>query len=347
MKTLPPSQGPRIVSGNPTPQAITRNLPFFSHQPGQLVKAVVAEVKPNNLYQLQLGEQLLYARSEANLTSGQQLKLQVLQTSPQLEFKIVTDSLNQVIGRSLTIAQDGINPSPLIESLLGNSSVFNQLSLRSQQLLQTFLSLNQNPPSGNNSGQVLKNHLQSLGLGFETLLRHDDPTRAATSLKGALLELMSLIKPNEQPGLLANKLLSMLEFFQLAQLHSDSSQHLIFPLPFSFLEQGYLLIEHDQNSNGGKEFDQQEFRYSLHLKLTELGNLKVVFHHNNKGLLIRFFTETQEKADYLSEFAEQLNPLLGEIHLYGISFGVGAQDPINDLMHHINPQRKTVLNTTA
>jgi hypothetical protein len=353
MNIISPLQSLQLF-GKPSTQPATTvagekpSLDTLLPNPGQLLKAVVLEARTDNRFLLQIGDNQLLAKSDVPLRPGQALQLQLLSTTPQLELKIVSDTLNQFLGRSLTLVGNTIDISTLFQSLQQPASIFNSLSLHTQQALNNFFSLQKNDLSGGDGGTVLKQLVDKLGLSLENILSRGENAKAASSLKAALLEVMHNFQNKGNIGENAGRLLGTLEFFQLAQLHADTTQQLIFPLPLSFLEQGFLLIERRQDEDSDKKgYDEQEYRFSLHLKLTDIGNITVDFLHNQEGLFIRFHTDSQEKADFIATFSDELKEAISDTPILGISFAADAEDPATELIRHIIPEGKSVLDTTA
>ncbi len=336
------------LAGKTSPQVPTEARSPLQIQPGQLLKALVVEARTDNSILLKIGNNELVAKSEVPLKPGQQLQLQVTSTSPQLQLKIVGDTVNQFLGRSLTLVGNTIDIKALFQSLQQPSSLFDSLSLNSKQALDSFFSLQQTNLASGNGGNVVKQMIDNLGLSFENAIARGDTGKAALTLKASLIEILSSFAKGSQPSENANRLLSTVEFFQLAQLHADSSQQFIFPLPLSFLEQGFLLIDRNtDDEQGNGDYDNQEYRFSLHIKMTELGNMQIDFFHSTEGLFIRFHTDSKEKAEFISSFSDQLKEAITDTPILGLSFATDAEDPATELARLIVPEGKSVLNTTA
>ena len=316
---------------------------------GTIIKAVVIESRPDNRILLQVGENQLLARSEVALKPGQTLQLQLVSTSPQIELKIVNDVLQQSLGRTLTLAGNTINITDIFPLLQQQPALVDSLSLLSRQTLESFFSLQQSDLSGDDSGALLRQILNRLGLSLENLLAQGETTRASSTLKAALLEILHNFMTENTTSELISKSLSTLEFFQLAQLQADSGQQLIFPLPLPFLEQGFLLIEkhQDDQSGSGRPGEKDEYRFSLHLKMSDIGNLRIDFFHTLEGLFIRFHADSQEKADFIAGFGQDLTEAISDGPILSLSFAAGAEDPVAALVRHLVPEGKAVIDTTA
>ena len=83
---------------------------------GQLLKGLVIEAKGDNRFVLDIGGNRQAVRSEAALSPGQSLRLQVIKTEPQIELQIVSNSLNQFQGRSLTLLGKNIDLANLFQA---------------------------------------------------------------------------------------------------------------------------------------------------------------------------------------------------------------------------------------
>lgn len=347
MNTIVPTQAiPSLGRIDTQPGRPAQAIPL--PEPGQLLKALVLEAQTDNRFLLQIGDNRLVARSQVALQPGQTLNLQLVSTSPQIQLRIVNDALQQLLGRSLTLIGNNVDIGNLFSLLQQPQTLLDSLSLHSRQALESFFNLQQTPLTEGNGGETLKQLVDRLGLAFENHLARGDGDRAATSLKAALLEVLSSFTGDSRIHDSAAKPLATLEFFQLAQLHSQSSQQFILPLPLSFIEQGFLLVEQRQDEGGGKgKYGEQEYRFSLHLKMSDIGNLRIDFLHSSDGLLIRFHADSQEKADFIAAFSDDLKRAISEAPVLGISFAADATDPVAELIRQIVPEGRSVLDTTA
>ena len=315
---------------------------------GQVLPAVVVKAGGDNRFVLDIGGTRQDVRSEANLTVGQSLRLQVLRTQPQIELQIVANPLNRLQGRSLTLLGQNIDLAGLIEKFQQqNPPSLASLSATSRSGLADFFSLQQNGIEGKGGGLVLKQLIDSLGLNLEQLLARNDKNGAAHSLKAALLEITHTLGTFDNISETTAKILSTLELFQLAQLQVAGDNQLILPLPLPFIDQGYLLI--DQKGKEGQSGDSagSEDRFSLHLHVSALGNLQIDFLKNSEGLFIRFRAERQEIVDFIASFTEDLKNGIRDIPLVNLSFSADAPDPIHHLVRRIVPAGDRILDTRA
>jgi len=352
MKSINPLQSISQYSktGPATTVRATQSLQL--PEPGQLLKALVLEAGTDNRVLLQIGDNRLAAQTDLGLRPGQNLQLQLVATSPQIELKVVNDTLQSFLGRPLTLIGNTIDIQELFSLLQQQpDTLLDALSLRSKETLTSFLSLQQNSlnPDTANGGTALKQLVDQLGLAFERILGEGNSEKSAASLKAALLELLSTFKAESNIHSSALRSLTTLEFFQLAQLHTDSPQQFIIPLPLPFLEQGFLLVEKrgEEDGGGSGDYEQQEYRFSLFIKLKELGNLRVDFFHSPEGLLIRFHADSEEKANFIAGYGDDLKQAISDTPLLGISFGADAPEPAAELIRRIVPAGRSVFDTTA
>jgi hypothetical protein len=315
---------------------------------GQLLKALVLESKGENRFVLDIGGTQLNAKSEAPLSTGQKLQLQVMTTSPQIELKIVTDTLNQFLGRSLTLIGKNIDLSSLFKAFQQHSPPpLETVTSSTRNVLETFYSQQQNTLDVKGGGVILKQLIDGLGLTLENLLAKGDKSGAMRTLKAALIEISQSFHSADRIADTTNKLLNTLELFQLAQLQTGSEKLFIFPLPLPFLEQGYLIVENNEKENTADNHEEGEGRFSLHLTMKELGNIQIDFLKNREELFIRFRVEHQEIADFVSEFREDLEQSITNIPLISISFSTDAPDPISDLIQQLVPEGRSIFTTKA
>lgn len=348
MNTITPPQSVPFF-GKSSDQSGRPLQPAAILETGKILKAVVIESGPDNRILLRIGDNQLPARSEVALKPGQTLQLQLVSTSPRFELKIVNDTLQQLLGRSLTLVGNTINISDLLPLLQQQPALLGGLSLHSRQALESFLSLQQTDLSGDDSGALLKQLMDRLGLSLENLLARGETDKASFTLKAALLELLHGFMRESQASETVGKALSTLEFFQLAQLQADSAQQLIFPLPLPFLDQGFLLIEKRQDEHGGsgRQDEEVEYRFSLHLKMSDIGSLRIDFYHTPEGLFIRFHADSQEKADFIAGFSQDLVGAISDGPVLSLSFAADAEDPVTELIRQLAPEGRAVIDTTA
>jgi hypothetical protein len=311
---------------------------------GQLVKAVVAEAKGANQFILDIGGNRLAAQSTSPLSVGQNLQLQVVNTTPQIELKIVSDTLNQFIGKSLTLLGKNIDISSLFQNITQTTPpLLAALTPTSRSVIESFFALQQTDIGNKGGGAVIKQLLEGVGLNLEHHLARGDKNSAAATLKAALLEIAHTFKNAELIATATNKVITTIELFQLTQLNANNDTFLIFPLPLPFIEAGYLRIEKDgENSDTS---DPEDFRFSLHLTMSDLGNINIDFSKTKNELMIRFRAESQEKMEFIEQFGSELVDAITDIPHVSIAFSKDATDPISDLVKQIVPEGQSMLDT--
>ncbi len=320
----------------------------FQMQEGQIVHAQVVGTKSADTFILNVGENHILARSDSvTLSPGQSLQLQVTATKPTLELKIITAPLQHYLGRALTFIGQNLDLTPLMQILQQPANPeMAKLSATSMNMLEDFFTLQQMPLSGKEGGDTLRRLLDGIGLQMEARLSQGTQDVRANSLKSALLEVIQ--QTGEETIKEAGKeLLSTVESFQLSQLRLDPDKTLILPLPFPFLNQGYLLIDQKQGKESEGREREKQMHFSLHLALTGLGNLQIDFLQADDGVWMRFNCDSQEKADFVAQFSDELKQQLADIPVQGLAFAATATPPGADLIRMLMPAGQSLLNTKA
>jgi hypothetical protein len=317
-------------------------------KPGQFLTATVLESTDSKQFYIEiLGKKILAKGDSLTLSPGAKLKLEILATTPDLKLRIVSQNPEMFFGKTLTLLSKNLDISVLFQNLqTPPSPLLSELSSLSQKSLTTFFSVQQAQLTTTESGVNLKQLLNQLGLNRESLLASGNKQQdAALTLKSALLEIRSLLKSGSDLAKTTNKLLGTIELYQLAQLRLSNENLLIFPLPLSFLNHGYLLVDkdpHQENSNEGKNHPR---RFSLHLNLEPLGNLEILFLDTPDGLYIRFCCDTQEKSLFASSQQDVLKQMISSTNVLGLSFGEDAGNPAQALVQQLIPDGEAMLDT--
>ena len=316
---------------------------------GQTMHAFVVKAAGENKFILDIGTNRILAQSDSvTLTPGQSLQLQVTATTPLLELKIITAPLQQYLGQSLTFIGQNLDLSSLLQTLQQPPNpAIDALTTASRQLLENFFTLQQRPLNGKEGGEVLRQMIDTLGLQMEAKLGKGLTDEGTSSLKSALLEVIHLFGESETTKEAGKTLLSTIESFQLSQLRLDQDKTLIIPLPFPFLEQGYLLIDQKQDQETEDHKRKKQLHFSLHLALSGLGNIQIEFVQTDDGFWMRFNCDSQEKADFVGQFSDDLKQQLADTPLQGISFSGTANAPGTDLVRMLVPAGKSFLDTKA
>ena len=345
MNTITPLTGVTPIGSSLTDSG--KGAGGFTGTPGkgELFKAIVLEARSNNTFLLDFSGKQITAFSKAPLATGQKLDLQVTATSPQIELRIVTDTQSIFQGKPVSLLGNPIDLQLLFKAIKTTTpSPFETLTQFSTKTLQTFLSFDQGKLLGNESGSLLKQLIDRLGISFEKLISQGRQNDAQSTLKSALLELAATYKGAGDLAEATNFVLNTLEMYQLAQLNLEKDGIFIFPLPFSFLKQGYLLITDHSRGQEGKE-DERENRFTLNLSLEELGNLRIELLQTTTGLYLRFVSNDIEKIEFIKKYTDNLLPQLLNVPIRGLSFAVEAIDPASDLIKQIIPSDESLVDT--
>lgn len=344
MNTITPLTGIAPI-GASLPRSGGRAQDQMPPQPGQFLKALVLEVKPENRFLIDIGGTRLLAQSEATLAPGQTLQLQVVTTTPQIELKIVSDSLNQFFGRSLTLLGKNIDITALLQTIRQYApSSLENLTSPARNILNTYFTLQKTQLEGDESGIILKQLIDRLGLSLERLLAEGNKEEVGHTLKAALLELSQRFRGADTVAEHTHRILTTIELFQLAQIHMDrGDRQFLFPLPLPFVEQGFLLIENNSQQGEQGDYAASDVRFSLHLTMSDLGHLRIDFFHSQAGLYVRFHADSQEKSAFVAQFSDDLKRAISEVPLLGLTFAGDATDPVGDLMRHIIPEGQSML----
>lgn len=325
-----------------------RNKHPFQQQirTGQTFEATVMESAGNKRFYLNILDNKILAQSEdVSLPMGKKIQLEVINTSPLLELKIVSNSLELFFGKTLTLLGKSLNIEGLFQSLTAPSSpLINQLSPSTQKGLHNFNKTQQLPVEGQNGGYQLKQLLDRLGLSLEVLLAGGQTSKATQSLKAALLEIATLMKDGIELAETTSRLLGTLELYQLAQLQLTTDNLNIFPLPLPFLDNGYLLVERNKDEQDSGE-DNSSTHYSIHLSLKPIGNLEISFFQTLDGLYLTLSCESEDTKEFLQENHALLKDILLTTELLGVRFNTKAGDPTGDLIQKLVPRGETMLDT--
>jgi hypothetical protein len=200
---------------------------------------------------------------------------------------------------------------------------------------------NESMPTNNQqaTGRQMEDFFSRLGINMERLLAENKPEEAARTLKFALLELSQQAGSTDKSTVSPDQLAKTLELYQLLQIRLANESLYFLPLPFSFLEQGYLLVDTDRSRGQSEavrdQASQTNQSIALHLQLEGLGNLQIDIHQKEDHVSLRFLTENAEKAKFVAEFREDLTQWITGGNLDSVQFLVGAKEPIKMLLEKI------------
>jgi len=288
----------------------------------------------------------LQGRMEAQPGESKSLQLQSLQ--PTVSFFPVNDRGVVNTTQPLVLAaQDQALPALVRALQLPLFTGLDLLQPKQQQLLHNMQSLQPANLQEPGAGELLKRNLEQLGLRSEAMVAQGKGQDAATQLKTVLAEIVRIFQGQEEISSNASRLLATLENSQVVQASPQQENTLLFPLPFSFLEKGYLMVEQDGGQQGGEGDAGESFSYTLHLALEGLGNVRVKCSQDKESTRIAFFLDSQEKADFVSTFGGELKESISSAPLLSLSFGSGAESPTTALLQKILPAEQPMLSTRA
>ena len=185
-------------------------------------------------------------------------------------------------------------------------------------------------------GTQLHEVIDRLGVNLERLFAEGRQEEAVRTLKFALLELGQQLPAGERGTVQADQLVRSIELFQLLQIRLAGESLFFLPLPFSFLDQGYLLVDADQGRDPDRQGDEPAHqRYELHLRLEGLGNLQISVHQADGQLTVRFLAEDSERARFLADHRGELEQRLSTEAPASVQFLVGAREPVGSLLERI------------
>jgi len=228
---------------------------------------------------------------------------------------------------------ENVSPTPLLQQLLTLTENLLRQDATNQKPLPT--------------GKELQQFVNRLGTNLEQLLASGKQKEAAQTLKSALLEISHTFAGDSKIQPQAEQLTSTIQLYQMLQIRLAGEDISFLPLPLPFLNQGFLLVEPDHQQGGEQHSDKENKKYSLHLNLEGLGNLKVDLQQQAGGMRVRFFAEDATRAKFLSENREELQHWLTATTLESVQFLTGAEDPTKQLLSRMNRGQTGMLNTRA
>lgn len=253
----------------------------------------------------------------------------------------------------------------LEQFLPGLQTLLQQLPHATQQppdtpggrLVQQLFNWLANLPASEMSSQVapqLSTQLQQttplLGLHLEQLLAQEKTQAATQTAKFALMEFTQQSRIDDNSAAQAHSLLKSIELYQLLQIRLATEGTQFLPLPFSFLQQGFVLIDADsgkQASNPHESDTSKTSRLSLHLQLEGLGNLRVDIQQQGEAISLRFQAENLERAQFIGHHRQDLEQWLTSGKLQSVQFLAGAEEPIKTLLKQVVQGATGMVNTKA
>ncbi len=215
------------------------------------------------------------------------------------------------------------------------------------------------------SGAILQQLVDGLGLDMEKLLAKGDLHGAAQGLKFQLLRQMEEggeqieremqasgakgSKSVEESGLFrqageSHQALQSINFLQILQANLDKQGLLALPLPLPFLEQGFLLMENHKEGENGGEGQDEGTRFSVLMKLSSLGNVRVDLLQTKESVYLRIHTESPEVTKLFQESQQELRAGLSPLQLQGLSYSSDPPgDPVAVLLQKCEGSRSSSL----
>jgi hypothetical protein len=320
--------------------------PPFS--PGQLVQGVITAKGDARQFTLDINGHKITAESSAQLQIGQKLNLQVASMAPRIELQIVSSNpTNRWLGNVLPLIGRQSQLFSGVTAFAGDPGLMSQLSTTAQETLRFYA---QGMQQGAAEGRFPPAFLTRLGVNMEQLLAQDKPAEAAQTLKFALLELSQQTGTTDKSPLTADQLTKTLELYQLLQIRLANESLFFLPLPFSFLLQGYLLIDTDRSgkhAEGKQQSSDADHTVELHLRLEGLGNVDIQIQHKEDRVSLRFLAQDAEKAKFFAEFRQELEQWITHGSLDSVQFLVGAKEPVKTLLEKITKDGAGMIDTRA
>jgi hypothetical protein len=335
-----------------------------SFSPGQILQGRIIG-RENNQIVININGREFKTADKTSLQTGERLYLQVTATTPQISLKIINDSLLENISRSLHLLATGSSPGSLLASLASRVSTngLSKATIQSLAFFSSFLptskeSANKQKQQTDSSsqistshhkqvpdGQQLKQLFNQFGLNLEQLFATGKKENGPHTIKSALLDIIRLNHGSKSVQQ-AQQLLATTELFQMLHIRFAIESIFFHPLPLPFIREGYLLAEAD-NKKVRPETDNEIKKYSLHLNLEGLGNLKVELTQQENGLHIRFFAEDRQRTRFLAESKIELQKKLTDIQLESVQFLTGAENPTRTLMKMLTGKSSGTIDTSA
>jgi len=324
----------------------------------QIVRASVAEGGMDKVV-MNVGRHKFSADTEVPLKTGQELNLQVMATKPRIHLRIMEAAELKHLFRLLNSMGDNVKLAPLLRTLQGLAGAHAnngqalpagmgrgglQLPESMTAVLSQLARLFQANP-GQVKGEDLAGLWQKLGLNLEALLAAGRDSEAQAGLKSVLFKAAPQL---DQQGIFPDgldKVMEQLNLFQLCRHRLAQESIFFLPLPFAFLEQGYMLAEREGGSGeeGEGEAKEPAWKMTLHLKLSVLGSLEIKLLFEDEALRLRVLCDSKGKAEMISRAMPRLADRLTTVSLKGYSVDAGAEEPVASLVKRLVPDGKHFL----
>jgi hypothetical protein len=316
-------------------------------QPSEIVQATVVEGGMDTV-ELELGRIRLKAHTRVPLRTGQRLQMQVQNTSPQVELKILNQNLLESLFQRLHLFGEDLDLGSRLRQILGEIATSAGRAPSSQQAAES-LSQALNQFLQRPDGGILQALAGMLGLDTEALLADRDQEGRIASLKTLLLHLTGQQQENSTLQQQSGKLLQHLELMQLCQVRLHQDNAFFLPLPLPFLERGFALLERrfGKQQEEGEEQEPQGYSISLCLRLQHLGPLEIRMLYEEPQLLVRVLCRDQKAADFFSGLGEEFKEAVEALPVYSLTVTTGARDPDRILMEKVLPESEHFVERTV
>ncbi|MBU0946911.1 MAG: hypothetical protein KJ804_12860 [Proteobacteria bacterium] len=311
------------------------------------VQATVLENQGENRSLVRIGRESYLLDGPVGARQGESRVLELRSLQPVVSFLPVGEGGDPVKpGQPLILVSEGQQLPALVRALqLPLLTGLDLLHSSQQQVLKDFQLLQPAQLQESGAGELLKKGLEQLGIRSEAMVAQGRSQETAGQLKTLLAEITKIFQGQEEISASASRLLSTLENSQFLQAGLNNDSIFLFPLPFSFVEKGYLLVEGEGSGQGGEGGRKKSFSCTLHLSLEGLGDVRVNCIQNEEAIRISFFLGSPEKAEFVAGFDADLKDRISAAPLLSLSFGTGADSPGPALLQKVLPGHHSMLET--
>ncbi len=357
---------PQQLQAQLSEQLLSRALESFTAQQGPNIGTIYEEIGT-------LLQQLSQISSLPNQTAQQATTLAAVftQISAQQSSSVAPLPSGGTVPTALTTAESAVYQLNQTAKLYPNNPQIQNLISRlipllqenpaqpaMQDPLQQLISLlakviseQTRPEPLQLDGKQLQQFVDRLGINMERLLAEGNPDKASQTLKFALLELSQQFHAGNKSTVQADQIIKSIELYQNLQIRLANESLSFVPLPFSFLNQGYLLIDADRSKRESDEKSGQSEKtaqlFELHLQLEGLGNLQIDIRQQDGQVALKFLTEDTERAKFIAGFRNELEKWLTAASLESAQFLVGAKEPVKSLLEIIMSGATGMVDTKA
>jgi hypothetical protein len=313
----------------------------------EIVQATVVQGGMDTV-ELELNRYRFTAHTRIPLRTGQRLQLQVQDTSPHVELKILNQALLENLFQRLHLFGEKLDLAARLQQILAEATPATTTQGQaawnaSESMLQGLSQFGRRP-----DGDFLAALSGLLGLDTEALLASKETSSGVANLKTLLLHLMGQQEDASRQQESSRNLLQHTELLQLcrARMHQDSVFFL--PLPFPFLERGFALMERRGGTSAeGEEQEPEGYSISLCLQLRNLGALEVRMLYEAPQLLVRILCKEQGAADFFAGLKEEFKEAVQALPVHGLTVTTGGRDPDKVLMEKVLPESQHFVERTV